>query len=348
MSNFAAWGINESYRDDYGQWRSVSEKTKATFLAAMDADAEGPPEAKLLIVRQGSEHNTSPSCEVRLEDGTRFSTAEQLPADLPLGYHVIVDGEGRETRLIVAPSRCFLPPDLHTWGWGLQLYALRSRGSWGIGDLEDLRQMSKWSRDLGAGVVMINPLCATAPLLPQQASPYYPSSRLHLNPLYLRIEKIPGAGEAIPALESLSEKGRALNDLPLIERDEIFRLKMSALETMWKRVRETVSLAEFERERGASLHLFAVFCVLAEQHGANWRAWPAEFRRPDSPAIAKVVDDFADRIRFHKWLQFLLDEQLKAASAAGNIMQDLPVGVSPDGADAWMWQDIFAKDVSVE
>ena len=28
-------------------------------------------------------------------------------------------------------------------------------------------------------------------------------------------------------------------------------------------------------------------------------------------------------------------------------MQDLPVGVAPDGADAWMWQDVFAKDVSV-
>ena len=347
MSNFSAWGINESYRDDYGQWRSVSEKTKATFLAAMEAASDAPPDPALMVVRQGSEQQIQRGAELRLEDGTRLPAANALPVDLPPGYHTIVDDNGGETQLIVAPAKCFLPPELHTWGWGLQLYALRSRESWGIGDLADLRRMSRWSSDLGAGVVMINPLCATAPLVPQQASPYYPSSRLHLNPLYLRIENISGAQEAIGDLETLSAKGRALNDLPLIERDAIFRLKMSALETIWARVRGKISFEEFERHRGKSLHLFSLFCVLAEQHGANWRAWPAEFQRPDSPALARVVEQSADRIRFHKWLQVLLDEQLKAASAAGNIMQDLPVGVAPDGADAWMWQDIFAKDVSV-
>ena len=63
--------------------------------------------------------------------------------------------------------------------------------------MEDLRRVAKWSAELGAGVIMINPLCATAPVLPQQASPYYSSSRLFLNPLYLRIEQIPGAREAL-------------------------------------------------------------------------------------------------------------------------------------------------------
>lgn len=347
MPNFCAWGINESYRDDYGQWRTVSDKTKATFLAAMEATSDGPPDPALIIVRQGAAHCIPEPCEIRLEDGTRLPAAHALPADLPLGYHLIVDHHGRETRLIIAPAKCFLPPLLHTWGWGIQLYALRSRRSWGIGDLEDLRQMSRWSADLGAGVVMVNPLCATAPLLPQQASPYYPSSRLHLNPLYLRIENIPGAQEAIAHLETFSEKGRALNALPLIDRDAIFQLKMRALEAMWAQVRDTVTFGDFEKGRGPSLHLFAIFCVLAEQHGANWRAWPTEFRRPDSPAITSLAEQSSDRLKFHKWLQFLLDEQLKAASAAGNIMQDLPVGVAPDGADAWMWQDIFAKDVSV-
>ncbi|MEQ1472984.1 MAG: 4-alpha-glucanotransferase, partial [Candidatus Acidiferrum sp.] len=299
MTNFSAWGINESYRDDYGKWRSVSEATKNTFLAAMEATAGEPPDPALMIVRQGSEHRIAAGSEVKLEDGKRMAVGARLPPEMPLGYHWIVNSDGRETRLIVAPAKCFLPADLHTWGWGLQLYALRSRDSWGIGDLEDLRRMAKWSADLGAGVVMVNPLCATAPLLPQQASPYYPSSRLHLNPLYLRIENIAGAKGAIPNLENFSARGRALNDLPLIERDAIFRLKMSALETMWEEVRGIVSLEEFQKNRGPSLHLFAVFCVLAEQHGANWRAWPAEFQRPDNPAIAGLADKFADRVRFH-------------------------------------------------
>jgi 4-alpha-glucanotransferase len=29
------------------------------------------------------------------------------------------------------------------------------------------------------------------------------------------------------------------------------------------------------------------------------------------------------------------------------VMQDLPIGVDPGGADAWAWQDVFAKGVSV-
>ena len=350
MANFSAWGIDEKYRDDSGQWHAVSDATKNTFLSAMQATQEGPADAALLVVHQGADVNIPEPCELQLEDGTRLrvsGASGKLPPELPLGYHTIFDREGRESRLIVTSPRCFLPSDLHTWGWALQLYSLRSQSSWGMGDLEDLRRMCEWSAELGAGIVMVNPLCATAPVLPQQASPYYPSSRLFLNPLYLCVEEIAGAREALPDLDKLCEEGRALNDKPLIERDAIYGLKMRALEKMWSRMRDKLSFADFERSRGRSLQLFASFCVLAEQFGANWRAWPQQYRSPDSPAALALIVEFGDRIRFHKWLQYLLDEQLKVASSTGNIMQDLPVGVAPDGADAWMWQDVFAKDVSV-
>ncbi len=122
---------------------------------------------------------------------------------------------------------------------------------------------------------------------------------------------------------------------------------MRSLEKIWSQMRDKISFSDFERSRGRGLQLFASFCVLAEQFGANWRAWPQQYRSPDGPAVLALIVEFGDRIRFHKWLQYLLDEQLKAASSTGNIMQDLPVGVAPDGADAWMWQDVFAKDVSV-
>ena len=347
MPNFSAWGIDEKYRDESGNWHEVSDATINKFLTAMHATQEGPADAALLVVRQGSDVSVPESCELQLEDGSRLPGTGKLRRDLPLGYHSIFDRDGRESRLIVTPPRCFLPQDLHTWGWALQLYSLRSQSSWGMGDLEDLHRMCEWSAELGAGVIMVNPLCATAPVLPQQASPYYPSSRLFLNPLYLCIEEITGAKEALPDLEQLGEEARALNEKPLIDRDAIYRLKMRALETIWARMRDKISFRDFERSRGRSLQLFASFCVLAEQFGPNWRAWPKQYRAPDGPAVLALIVEFGDRLRFHKWLQFLLDEQLKAASATGNIMQDLPVGVAPDGADAWMWQDVFAKDVSV-
>ncbi len=347
MRDCNAWGIDERYRDDSGRWHDVSENTKSTFMSAMGADGDVPPDPALLVVRQGAERPIPESSSVRLEDGTILRSQNKLPHDTPPGYHSIIDSSGRASRLIVAPSQCFLPNHLHTWGWALQLYSLRSRSSWGMGDLEDLRRISEWAAELGAGVMMINPLCATAPVHPQQSSPYFPSSRLYLNPLYLCIENIRGAREGLPELQKYVEEGRALNERPLIERDAIYRLKMRALESIWTNRREHISFDEYERRHGRNLELFAAFCVLAEQHGANWRAWPLEYRRPDTPAIAVLKEEFADRIRFHKWLQFLLDGQFKAAALAGNIMQDLPVGVAPDGADVWMWQDVFAEGVSV-
>jgi 4-alpha-glucanotransferase len=347
VANLNAWGIDEGFRDESGQWHEAAEQTTASLLRAMEATEEQPDESPLIVMRHGWARKIAERSELQLEDGTRMEIGNELPADLPLGYHTLFGQRGRESRVIVTPRRCFLPEQLHTWGWALQLYALRSQTSWGIGDLEDLRRFSKWSAELGAGVVMVNPLCATAPVWPQQASPYYPSSRLFLNPVYLRIEKIDGAGETIAELKKFSEDGCALNERDLIARDEIFDLKMQVLEKLWAGVRERVRFEEYERERGRSLELFAIFCVLAEQHGANWRAWPEQYCRPDGAGIAEMRGEFADRIRFHKWLQFLLDEQLKRASSAGNIMQDLPVGVNPDGADAWMWQEIFAKGVSV-
>jgi 4-alpha-glucanotransferase len=54
-----------------------------------------------------------------------------------------------------------------------------------------------------------------------------------------------------------------------------------------------------------------------------------------------------DRVRFHQWVQWLLDEQLARASAGLRVMQDLPIGVDPGGADAWAWQDVLAGDATV-
>jgi 4-alpha-glucanotransferase len=343
------WGIEEGYQDVFGHWHGVPQETITRVLRAMETDdASQPGDAALLIVTEGVGSQIDGAAEMELEDGSRFRVENSLPADLPLGYHQLRNLEdGRQLRVIVTPAACYLPANLRIWGWALQLYSLRSHSSWGIGDLEDLRRFSAWaSQECGAEVIMINPLGANNGL-PQQSSPYYPSSRLFLNPLYMCIERVPGAREALENLESLAMQGRLLSEQPLIDRDEIYRLKMSALEAIWIHTRKKVDISTFERERGSSLEQFAAFCTLAERYGANWRIWPERYRLPESPALSELPAELADRVRFHKWLQWLLDLQMKEGSGAQMIMQDLPIGVDPQGADAWMWQNIFAKGVSV-
>jgi hypothetical protein len=61
VPNLSAWGIDEKYRDDSGQWHEVSEATKNKLLTAMHAGQEGPGDAALLVCRQGADVNISES-----------------------------------------------------------------------------------------------------------------------------------------------------------------------------------------------------------------------------------------------------------------------------------------------
>jgi len=284
---------------------------------------------------------------VTTEDGDEVTVGAGAVPQLPLGYHTVRWDDGRCAALIVSPSRCVLPA-ARTWGWAVQLYAARSRQSWGMGDLGDLERLVAWSTgELDAGLVLANPLHAALPGLPQTASPYFPSSRRFRNPLYLRIEDVPGAQDLGPALGDLATAGRALNGDRRIDRDAVYRLKHQALEAIWERFPGDPGFEAFCAAEGEALETYATFCALAEEYGRPWDEWPAAYRHPDGNEVAQYRRAQARRVGFHQWLQWLLDGQLHQAGASVALVQDLAVGVDPAGADAWMWQDVMARDVSV-
>jgi 4-alpha-glucanotransferase len=347
-SHSDAFGIMKRYKDALGNWRQTPEDTYAALLEAM-GQREAETDAPLLIVRRGQRKRLKAPAEIIFEEGGTLKVEAALPQTLPLGYHTLryLDG-GRNIRLIVSPGVCFLPEALRVWGWSAQLYALRSAQSWGIGDLGDLQRLARWSaKELGAGALLVNPLQTSSPLLPQQPSPYFPSSRRYRNLLYLRIADIPGAAELGLDLERLSAAGRALNRERRIDRDAVFTLKMDALKLLWSRFPGDSHFDQFCEEQSDSLAQFATFCALAEHHGSGWHNWSADYQKPNSPAVAHFAVDRADRVRFYQWVQWLLDAQLARAAIAVPLMQDLPIGVDPDGADAWTWQDLFADGFTV-
>jgi 4-alpha-glucanotransferase len=345
-----AWGIAEGYEDALGVWHTLPESTRAALRRAMgvEEDDDEPAPSPVRVLRPGDDRALAAPARLTLEDGAVLEVRDTLPADLPLGYHDLHPVDGDEPiRLIVSPGRCPLPEGPRQWGWAAQVYATRSSESWGFGDLADLRRLAGWSARLGAGLVLINPLHAPMPRADQQASPYCPSSRRFLNPLYLRIEDVPGAFALGNDLEHLAAAGRALNARRIIDRPAVFRLKMDALERVWGRFGDDADFEAFRRERGRPLEEFAVFCALAERHEGGWPAWPAEYRRPDAPGVARFAAAHADRVRFHEWLQWLVDRQLARAARDVKLMQDLPIGVDPGGADAWAWQDVLVTNVTV-
>src|SRR5918911_1401174 len=216
----SAWGIAPGYHDITGRWIQPEPETVRLVLEAMGAEGWTPPPPSLRVVQQGTQLDLGQPHELTTEDGAALSHVGALPPDLPPGYHRLRRlADGATWCLVVSPGRCYLPDELRAWGWAVQLYAVRSRASWGFGDLADLRELAGWSSRLGAGVILLNPLHAALPTPPQQPSPYYPSSRRFRNPLYIRVEEVPGATRLGARLSGLARAGRDLNASRLIDRD---------------------------------------------------------------------------------------------------------------------------------
>ena len=245
---------------------------------------------------------------------------------------------------VVDGDRCEPAPD-RAWGWAVQLYALRSRESWGVGDFADLRRFGRWARNAGASVILLNPLGAQNPRLPYEASPYYATTRRFRNTIYLRVEEVEGADRV--DLTTMRQEASGLNGRRIIDYDAIFHLKTQALERVFRAAPEPRGLAAYVRRQGRALRDFATFSALTQELGAAWRDWPEDLRHPGAPGIAKARTRLADRVAYHQWLQFHVERQLAVASREIGLITDVPVGFSSDGFDAWRWQDYLAPRMRV-
>jgi 4-alpha-glucanotransferase len=262
-----------------------------------------------------------------------------------------------------APDAVAPAPAERSWGFAVQLYSLRSHGSWGHGDLRDLAELAAWSaRELGAGFVLINPLHAVEPVSPVSASPYLPMSRRWVSPLYLRIEDIPEYSDLSDPervrLTQLAQPLLAASQTPeLIDRDAVWSAKREALEMLRKVPlgdARQASFAEFRSRHGRALEDWAAWCALAEVHGPDCRTWPEQLRDPAAATAAVRRGDLAVQAEFHAWVQWLVAAQVataqQAAKAAGmpiGIIADLAIGAHPGGADAWAEPEFFAEGFTV-
>ena len=342
------WGIEPSYEAIGGRRVDIQPETARSLLRAMGAEGPPAPPPAVLVHPAGRPLGLDEPHEVETEDRARVPAPGALPSDVPPGYHTLRRlRDGQATRLIVTPASCHVPPELRAWAWAVQLYATRSRDSWGMGDLADLHALGRWARELGAGALLVNPLHAPLPGHPQEPSPYFPSSRLYRNPLYLRIEDVPGAGALGDRLGALAGAGRELLRARRLDRDRVLDLKLEALEALFASFQGDPEFDAYQEREGKTLEAFATFCVLCERHGRRWRGWPPGLRHPAGAEVRAFAGRHRDRVRFHAWLQWHLDRQLAAAASELAPIHDLAVGVDPDGADAWLFQDVLAEGVSV-
>jgi 4-alpha-glucanotransferase len=366
-----------------------SEENRTAALTALDRDYWARSLPPTIVGRAGTatpfwvhvNHGDPVSLWIRLEDGSVRTGLRQLennrppydldgrligeatfelPPDLPIGYHVLQIGSSDiGTRVIVSPATLEPPVGRH-WGLATQLYSVRSEKSWGIGDLSDLTDLAVWSAGRhGAGFILVNPLHAAAPVGPMEPSPYLPTSRRFVNPIYLRIETIPEyayvrrRGRIRKARDYVQARADRAEQ---IDRDSAWKVKRAALHAVYQvpgSAGREIAYAAYRDREGASLDDFATWCALAEKYGTDWHQWPEELQHPASPAVAQFADENPEAVDFHRWLQWQLDDQLTAAQATAvqagmdlGVMHDLAVGVDPNGADAWALQDVLALGVT--
>ncbi|OBB68408.1 4-alpha-glucanotransferase [Mycobacterium sp. 852014-50255_SCH5639931] len=365
----AAHGVATSYRNERREPVEVDADVVIRVLGLLDVDAASEADRRRELAKLAERDRAGalpPTVSLRLdgrprplpgaallvgEDGGRTEVRDELPGGLTPGWYRLQLRDGQEATLVAAPPQ--VPAAPATWGWMLQLYALRSARSWGIGDLGDLREFMNWTvAEHGAGAVLLNPLSAPGPTHPVQPSPYTPSSRRFANPLALRVEDLDVYRRADPDTRAEVDALRVSATTERIDHDLVWAAKRSALELLWRAEGRPSALDESAAGKG--LRDWATYCALAERHGGRWSRWPEPLRDVAGPAVAAARRELAPRVAFHAWVQQRCAEQLvavrdtaRSAGMALGVLHDLPVGVDAEGADAWALADVLATGVSV-
>lgn len=324
-----ACGIAHEYHDIWGGHHPTTDSARRDLLAAMHVDLARDPDA-LLAELQASPPTAAPE---------------------------------------TAP-RCFQPAALEdggrVWGLSIQLYSLRSRRNWGMGDFTDLAALVDGIAQAGGDFIGLNPLHALFPDNPAHISPYSPAHRAFLNVLYIDVEAVPefavcAAARSRLASADFQARLAALRATEVVDYVGVAEAKFAILPLLFAQFKQTgnkKSFADWRARQGKTLENHARHEALQahfrKTQGAwGWPAWPEEFHDPDAPAVADFARTHADAVAYSAWLQWIADAQLAAVAAhakqrgmAIGLYQDLAVGANSGGSEVWSWQSVFSSGAS--
>ncbi len=282
----------------------------------------------------------------------------RVPAAATQGVHALAlewDDQRAVATWIAAPTRAHALDGRRAMVVA-PLFALRSRSSFGVGDLGDLGRLVEAVARLGGDGVAILPILAAFLDEPFDPSPYAPVSRLFWSELHLDLASIPEAerkrDESLRLAPAAAREARALAGTSDVDYRRVMQFKRAYLTACASRLFASGGerRAAFERFVAAdpSVLDYARFRANVERRHATWRRWPEAEREG---VIADLsLDD--SRVRYHAYAQWLAREQLGRlaagvpASALG-VLFDHPVGVHADGFDVWRYRRLFLAGCSL-
>lgn len=391
-------GIDLGYHDINGTYHVTKTEVLESIVAVLDKSKPDSDGLYLdtMVAHENSEESLQMPSEfhgagavVLIDEADKCQTLTLYPGDndtlwiklpqLACGYYTLsaeTGGKSCFVRLIVAPESVYQPKLLANGGrmngLTMHLYSLRSERNWGIGDFTDLLNLMKYAAEKKLDFVGINPLHALFTSKPAFASPYSPSSREWLNPIYLDVEKV-GAFTYNEQLKNwlaqpkIRQRIAALRITETVTYTAVWACKRDALHMAFNAFeQDTCEAAENERaafeafvlEKGKALQGFGLFEALDQYYSrpgqVGWQSWPSEFYQPNGEAVEKFARNHEREIRFYMWLQWLCAEQLREVNQAAaeygvklGIYGDLAVGVARGSADTWLNRQDYCMDLSV-
>ena len=298
----AAHGVATWYEDTERRRIDVADDVVVAVLAQLGVDASTPKSvaAQLsdaiaqhgrttvpdpLVLRAGETPAIGAPGELRLEDGTTRAVRARAAGRPAAGL-----AHARRRR---APTQRRGHPGRRcrrcraAWGWMVQLYALHSAGSWGIGDLADLRTLVTGSARLGAGVVLVNPVQAITPVTPVAALAVLavqPPLRQPAVPADHRHRAVPRRRRPTCARRSTAlapPAGAELIDYDAVWRPSSPRSSCCGAARCRSRPRRTTRTCATSRRSAR----------WPSGTAPDWRTWPAELRHPRGAAVEAARRD---------------------------------------------------------
>ena len=339
----------------------VVEEKKVKFNIVLDEDTE----IREVLVSEEGENNFKPVYvlfEKIGECGGKKLYEGKIQAVDEIGYfelRVVTNKGVHEAFLTIAPKECYgldKKDKEKLFGFAVQLYSVRSKRNWGVGDFTDLKEIVKLSKEIGGDVIGLNPLSVLNFDYPESASPYNSVSRLFLNPIYIDVEKVPYYQETDKDVRAIEEAKSG----DMIKYTLVFKAKIKALEQIFERVKKDKnseyykSFEEFMKKEGAELERLAEFVAIRHERAMRGELVSDEWRKAYSRADNIEVKEFAktkqEEMLFYKFLQFEADRQLaevekdvKDGGLLVGLYRDLPVGCSNDSAEVWEDNELFMQ-----
>ena len=247
-------------------------------------------------------------------------------------------------------------------GIAVPLSAMPSSSSWGIGEIGDLAAFAPWLEEAGCDRLMLLPI-GTMPT--GQTSPYSACSAMAIDPIYISVDVMEDFRQ-VGGVAGLGEDNRRLiadvRESARVRFADVRRVREAAigqaferfLRTDWAdRTTRAAAFAGFTSREKWWLDEYALFrsCETLWP-GKSWREWPEAVARRDERTLHELRRQLSREIKYTQYVQWIADEQWRAARNALHargiaLYGDLPFVVDTHSADVWSRQHEFLTDVSV-